>query len=334
MKKIHLVTGAAGYLGCNIVRELLEAKKLVRAFVLPDDPAAKKLPRGLEIFQGDLLKKDDLRRFFSLPPSYEAVVIHSAGIVTTDMHFSQRVLTTNVQGTKNVLEQSIESKVAKLLYVSSVHALPELPKGQLITEDARAEVDEIVGFYGKTKAMATKLVLQAAREGQLDCTVVYPSGLCGPNDYQLGYVTRLLIESAKGRLPMGVKGGHDFVDVRDVAKGVICALEKGGNGQGYIMANRYVSIEEILDSVQRELGANPIKHMAPLWLARIALPFFSLYYKWSKEKPLFNRYSLHVLGNEASYCHKKAEAELDFTLRPFDETIRDSLKWLQEIGNI
>ncbi|MDD4493185.1 MAG: NAD-dependent epimerase/dehydratase family protein [Eubacteriales bacterium] len=330
----YLVTGAAGNLGYNVVHELLSQGKIIRAFVLPGDKATKHLPPEVEICEGNVLNKKDLEKFFNVPANTEVIVIHCAGIVATVWNYVKAIYDVNVHGTQNVVNQCVKSNVKKLVYVSSVHAITELPKGQLITENKEFEPDRIVGFYGKTKAKASQIVSDAIKEHGLNATLVFPSGLCGPHDYAIGYVTQLLIDCAQNRLPAGIEGGYDFADVRDVAKGVVAAVEKGAKGEGYILGNRYVPVREILRQVHEITGARLVKHMFPIWAARLLLPFFEVYSKINKQPQLFTKYSIYTLLSNSSFSIEKAKRELGYTVRPFKETISDTLKWLREEGYI
>ena len=334
MKVIYLVTGATGYLGNNILRRLITEGKSVRALVLPGDEGARRIPVNVRIYEGDVLNPEDLERFFTVPEDTQIMVIHAAGIVSTTWRYDQRIFAVNVQGTRNVVEQCLRSQVKKLVYISSVHALPELPADRTITESYEFNPQLITGFYGKTKAMASQIVMEAARSGKLHTTLVFPSGLCGPFDYETGYVTQLLLDCAKNRLPAGIEGGYDFVDVRDVAKGVVLACEKGTDGEGYILANRYVSAKEIIRCVQEQTNARPVRYILPVWVARAFLPFFHIYYKLRRKRPLFTRYSLYTLTSNSRFSSEKARRELGFATRPFTETIADTLSWLRDEGKI
>lgn len=330
MAVIYLVTGATGYLGNNIVRQLVAEGKNVRALVLPGDKGVWRLPATVQIHEGNVLNPGDLEEFFKVHDGTEIMVIHSAGIVSTTWGYNERLYKVNVLGTQNIVNQCIRSRVKKLVYVSSVHALPELPKDQTIVEIKEFEPDLIVGFYGKTKATASQIVMDAVRSGELNATLVFPSGLCGPYDYEIGYVTQLLIDCAKNKLPAGIKGGYDFVDVRDVARGVIAACEKGGNGEGYILANRYLPAMEILQYVHEQTGCRRVRQALPVWVAKAFLPLFSLYYKARKKRPLFNRYSLYTIASNSKFSNAKARQELGFTVRPFADTVADTLNWLRK----
>ncbi|MDD4500175.1 MAG: NAD-dependent epimerase/dehydratase family protein, partial [Bacteroidales bacterium] len=122
---IYLVTGAAGHLGYTIVMQLVNDGHKVRALVLPQDTLGSRLPREVQIVRGDVLDKRSLDIFFTVPPGVDTYLIHSAGIVTTSLKYRQIVYDVNVQGTKNILEAAMKHEVKKMVYVSSVHAIPE-----------------------------------------------------------------------------------------------------------------------------------------------------------------------------------------------------------------
>ncbi|MFY9116736.1 MAG: NAD-dependent epimerase/dehydratase family protein [Bacteroidales bacterium] len=333
-KEIYLVTGAAGHLGYTIVSQLILDGKTVRALVLPEDKLSARLPANVELCYGNVLDPDSLDSFFACStPDTDVFVIHCAGIVTTSLKHSPIVYEVNVQGTRNMIEASLKHRVAKFVYVSSVHAIPELPKGQVIKEVDHFDKNLVYGLYSKTKAEATQCVLDAAERG-LDATVVHPSGICGPNSHSYNYATQLVIDCWKGNLPMGVEGGYDFVDVRDVASGTIASCQKGGKGQCYILANRYISIKEFFRTFQTITGKKQPRVMAPIWMAKAVLPFYSVYYKIKKQLPLFNSYSLYTLDTNARFSTDKARLELGYVTRPFSDTLSDTISWLKSQKNI
>ena len=330
MKTKYLITGAAGNLGSSIVRELTMQGADVRALVLPNDATADHLPDQIEKYYGDVLNKEDLERFFQVEQGDEVVVIHCAGIVTICWDFDQKVYDVNVEGTRNVVNQCIRSDVKKLVYISSVHAIPELPKGQTITEINSFNPDNITGFYGKTKAMASQIVIEAVNHFGLDASLIFPSGICGPFDYAKGIVTRLLVDCCHGKLPVGVQGGYDFVDVRDVAKGVVNCCIVGKKGEGYILSNQYISVAEILKQVHIQTRIKEVKRMIPIWVASLSLPYFEMLYKLKNLTPVFTKYSLYTLTSNSAFSYDKAKRMLGYSVRPFVRTISDTLFWLRQ----
>lgn len=329
----YLVTGAAGHLGNTIVRKLFSEGKQVRALVLPGDKSAGFLEGMASLCEGDVTKKESLTPFFTLPKGDQAVVIHAAGIVSIASKFNQRVFDVNVGGTRNVLELCCETGVQKLVHVSSVHAIPEGPKGGVMSETGCFDPEKVEGLYAKTKAEATQLVLDAARSGLPAC-VVHPSGICGPFDYGKGHLTQLFIDYYKGALTAGVNGGYDFVDVRDVADGILSAVGRGRNGECYILSNRYFPLAELFEIFHTVTGRKRVKTVLPMWFAKGTAPLSEAYYRLRKQPPLYTAYSLYTLSGNVRFSHQKAEEELFYHTRPLEETVRDMADWLKSQGRI
>ena len=326
----YLITGATGHVGSAVVQALLEAgRQDIRVLVMPGDPAAAQLPDSIEKVEGNVLDRAALDRFFAVPDGGETVVIHCAGIVSTAMKFSQKLYDVNVVGTKNITDLCRQHQVKKLVYVSSVHAMPTLPAGRVMAEIDAFDPALVVGPYAKSKAEATAYVSAAVKNG-LNAVIVFPCGILGPYDYaRSNNITQLILEFCRGSMPFGVKSRFDFVDVRDVAEGIVAAADKGRAGEGYILGNRQVSVPEMFDLFHRETGRRRTRFYAPMWL-----PFMSLYYKLRRRQPLFCSYSLHTLGGNSLYSHDKASRELGYRPRPFTDTIRDTIAWLKGQGRI
>ena len=164
-----------------------------------------------------------------------------------------------------------------------------------------------MGGYAKTKAEATQAVLDAAAQGQ-DVVVVHPSGILGPYDQAGNHIVQLVKDYMRGKLPACVRGGYDFVDVRDVAQGCLLAAEKGKAGSCYILSNRHYEAKDILAMVRDVQGGRKLP-VLPLWMARAAAPLFTAWARLTKRRPLFTKYSLHTLGTNDRFSHDKATAE-------------------------
>lgn len=331
MKTIYCVSGAAGHLGRAIIKALSHNQQHIRMLVLPHE---KHIPlEAGAIFYGDVTDKASIKPFLSHASEEELIVIHCAGIVSIASSYDQKVVDVNVTGTKNMVDLCIEKKVAQLIYISSVHAIFEKPKGEVITETNVFDPKLVNGLYAKTKAEATAYVL-AAKERGLTIKVVHPSGICGPYDYGKGHMTALVIDYMMGKLTSGMAGGYDFVDVRDVADGVLKCAEFGRNGECYILSNRYITIKEILDKLHRFTGKKQIKSMLPLWFVKATAKLAEAYYKLRKTAPLFTEYSISVLESNALFSHEKASKELGYTTRDFNQTLEDTVVWLKDNNRI
>lgn len=328
MSITYLVTGATGHLGNNVISILHNQQEKVRALVLPNDPFVKHIEGKCQIYYGDVTDKTSMEEFFDCSSKDDIYVIHCAGIVSLHNKFNQKVWDVNVVGTKNILDMCKLYHVKKMVYVSSVHAIPELPNNETITEVNSFDTEKVVGLYAKTKAAATQLVLQEAAAG-LDVSIVHPSGIIGPNDYQQGHLTALIEEYINGRLPAGTDGGYDFVDARDVAQATINCSKMGKPGECYILSNHYCTIKELLDMAHEAAGVKPIKLMMPNWIVKMSSPIMGVYYRATKKKPLFTSYSIYTLQSNSHFSHEKATRELDYHPRSLQETINDTVTFLK-----
>jgi dihydroflavonol-4-reductase len=331
---IYLITGAAGFLGINVSQSLIAQGKKVRALVLEGDPAAKRIPREAEIVTGNLLDAVSLDEFFDVPSNAEITVLHIASFVTVVPDWNQKVYAVNVGGTRNIINKCLEYHVKKLVYISSTGAIPELPKGQAIKEPDTFEPGAVLGCYSKTKAEATQLVLDAARDKGLDASVVYPSGICGPGDFAYTFFAQFIIDCANGNMPAGIAGSFNSVDVRDLADGVIACAKNGRKGEGYIMSNRLVSIQDIFSLIHRFAGTPEIKLVLPVPVAKFFAFFAERISRITKKPAKMTTFSIYNLARNNNFDCSKAVRELGFTCRPFEKTIQDTVEWLRSENKI
>ena len=332
---IYLVTGAAGFLGGTVCRQLLERGEKVRAFVLKNDPAISSVPGEAEIIEGDLTDMDSLERFFTLPEGMESIVLHIASIVTISPDFNQKVIDVNVGGTQNIIDLCLSHKECrKLVYCSSTGAIPELPMGERISEIDSFDETKVIGCYSQSKALATQAVLDAVHLRGLNACVVHPSGIMGPEDFAVSETTGNVIRIIKGELPAGINGSFNLCDVRDLAKGVIGAADKGRKGECYILANEQVSFKEFCDILSEESGARKVKIFLPIFAANLMGALMERKAKKLGKKPLMTTFSVYNLARNNDYDSAKARRELGFTTRPYRETLKDEVRWLKETGKI
>ncbi|MEG0994592.1 MAG: NAD-dependent epimerase/dehydratase family protein [Bacilli bacterium] len=331
MKTIYIVTGANGFLGNVVVRKLIEEKKTVRCLVLKGDRLKSLEGLDCEIFYGDTTNKESLKEIFDVKD--KLIVIHCAGIVSIVSKFDQRVFDVNVMGTKNVVDMCIEKKVEKLIHVSSVHAIPEVVNKGLIKEVNHFDKTLVEGLYAKTKAEASAYVMAKINEG-LNAVIVHPSGIIGPYDFGDSHLTKMIEDCARGKLTAAVHGGYDFVDVRDVANGIILAANNKSSRGCYILSNKYFEVIDILNITSKVLNKKGIKTILPMWFARFTAPLSELYYRILKQTPLYTKYSLFTLYANGNFDNSKAKKELGYTNRDINETIKDTLDWLKTQNRI
>lgn len=323
-----VVTGATGHVGNVLVRELLERGVPVRAMLLPGERITPLAGLDVECVEGDVRDPDALRRVFA----GASLVYHLAGLISILPGQTAALHAVNVLGTRNVVRVCEECGVARLVYVSSVHALVEPPHGIAITEDAGFDPAGVIGPYAQSKARATQEVMRGIDRG-LDAVIVFPSGVVGPCDFNVSEMGQVVLHSVRRRrLPAYVDGEYDFVDVRDVVNGIVAAGARGTRGEGYILSGEILSISRLMALLQELTGMPAPALKLPFWIARTAAVFTPLLAAATGSKPRFTSYSLRVLRSNALMDCSKARRELGYTARPLSASFADAVEWFRASG--
>lgn len=322
---MNLVTGGAGHLGNVLVRELLELGEKVRVLVLPGEDTQSLQGLPIDCVEGNVMDLDSL---MAAMQDVE-VVFHLAALVSITEDQSHLLQKVNVEGTRNVIEAAKAMKVKKLVYTSSIHALSRPPLGVPITEQLAFDPDNPAGPYDRTKAQASLLVQSAARQG-LDACIICPTGVIGPYDYRRSEMGELILAWMQKRVNILVDGAFDFVDVRDVAKGQILARDKGRSGETYILGGERIELGLLHSLVKKMTGKDTRLITFPLPIAMILAPIAELYYKISKTRPRFTRYSLETVVSNSEISSEKAKTELGYQPRTLVKSISDTVRWWWE----
>ena len=323
-----IVTGATGHIGNVLVRELLARGVGVRALVLPDDDKRPLAGLDVETIHGDVTDPVSLKSAFA----GAELVFHLAGIVTIMPGMASVLERVNVGGMRNVIAACRASGVRRLVYTSSIHAIAEPPHGTVIDESKPFDPDRVLGDYARSKARATLLLLDEVRKGGLDAIICCPTGVIGPWDYGISNIGQLILDFASGHLKSYVSGAYDFVDVRDVARGLILAADKGQPGCHYIFSGAQVQVPELMEELARDIGYPAPSYQIPTVIARTAGILASVYYRLLRRKPVFTAYSIDVLRSNSLVSSARAREELGFTSRPWQESIRDHVEWFRTEG--
>ena len=324
MKKLWLVTGATGHVGTILVSVLQQRGAHVRILVLPNSNVA--AYSNIGICEGDIRNRESLIPFFDRGDYDYVSLVHCAALITIASKHNPEVWNINVHGTNNVMSLARDTGVDRIVYVSSVHAIPERPADETITEVSSFSPDLVHGQYAKSKAAAAQIVMDYAKAG-LNVSVVHPSGIIGPGDtLSRNHMIRTIHAIAEGKISVGLQGGYDFVDSRDVADGIIGCEEKGRPGECYILNGHYISVLELVNSIRRIQGKKAAGFEAPHAAAKMIAPAVEWVSRvFSKEPPLLTPYSVYTLHTNGRFSHEKATREFDYHPRPIEESIRDSL---------
>lgn len=321
-----LITGATGHIGNVLTGKLYERGfRDLRLFVREGEDFSYVQKYASEIVTGDITSPEDVMRAVEGCDK----VFHVAGLVQIEGRDTERIYRVNVGGTQNVVDACLACGVKRLVYVSSVHALEALPDGRAIDETLEDNVNDLLGAYARSKAMATTAVLSGVQKG-LDGVIVFPTGVIGPYNYQSSHTTTAIATFLNAKkVQYYFDGAYDFVDVRDVADGLIAAMEKGERGQGYILAGSRVTLEELLNEVENLTGTELKRRKIPTFFVLLGASLAPMYYKLIGKKPLFNKYSIKVLLSNSVISDEKAKKKLGYKPRPMAETLRDVVAWIR-----
>jgi len=318
-----LVTGATGHLGNVLVRGLVRMGEKVRAFVFPGDDIAPIEDLDVEIFYGDVRNEEDVKNAME----DVELVFHLAAVISITPWKKRLVYEVNVKGAENVLKAAV-TESARMVYVSSVHAFAEPETGAMIDENTPINPELTTGTYGKSKAIATLRMMGAAREGA-DVVIVCPTGIIGPYDYKGSEMGRVFTKFLRGRLKVFVDGSFDFVDVRDVAEGLIKAAERGKTGEIYILGNRPVTIRKLVELLEEASGVPAPRVYLPTHLAWLISGVSVVFAALGSNRGVFTPYAVHTLTRNYAFSHEKVSRELGYHPRSLEETLHDTVEWFR-----
>jgi len=322
-----VVTGAAGHVGANLVRALVEKGRFVRALVHLDRQALEGL--DIEVVPGDICDLESLLKAFA----NAEVVYHLAARISISKDRWSRLEAVNVIGTRNVVEACLRCSVRRLVHFSSIHTMTDTATDIPVDESNPLVESRRYPPYDRSKAAAEREVRQGIERG-LDAIIISPTAIVGPHDYRPSHFGEALLKLANGRLPALVSGGFDWVDVRDVVGGAMRAEEIAPTGAKYILSGHWLSLREVAKMAEEITGVKAPGSVCPMWLARIGAPFITAFDRLARRRPLYTSVSLQALRGHRHISCQKATRELDYQPRPFRETLIDTLKWFEAVGKL
>ncbi len=319
-----LVTGATGHLGNVLVRELISRGETVRVLVLPGESLLPLQGMLIEVVVGDILDREAVGKAMKGVKT----VFHLAGVIAIRPGMEDLMHLVNVEGARNVAEIAFENGVNRLIHVSSVHAFRREPHGTVVNENTPLALDSPSGSYDRTKAEGTRAVLDIVDRG-LNAVIVCPSGIIGSHDYSDSEMGKTLTSFIRNKISILFDGAFDFVDVRDVAKGLILARDRGISGEIYILSGSQITIEKLHQITVNASGKNRPYFKVPIKLAFFAVSFIQQFLHWLKIKSSYTVYSLQTLIDNSLFSSEKARQSLGYRPRPLVEAVSDFLSWRQ-----
>ena len=319
------ITGANGLVGVNLVKQLLKQGHSVKALVHHGSGIIN-MPEA-EIITGDILDEEIITRLCKGAD----VVFHAAARISIGNISYHELYQTNVEGTKKVFQIARQQGVKTFIHFSSIHALKTPAIDEPFTENCLLAVDSPF-LYEKTKALAQQW-LQSQKGNGMKVVILNPTAIFGPYDFKPSLIGEFIIKVMKHRLPGLVKGGYNWVDVRDVVQTAIQAVEKGVDGQHYILSGKWLSLTDMTLLMETITGEKLKPVTFPMWLAKTGLPFLYLWAKVTHSQPIYTSESLKIVeSGSKTIVSEKARKQLGFSSRPIEATLKDTLAWMKAHG--
>ena len=321
-----LVTGASGFVGSAVLRQLIDAGHEVRALVRPESDKRNLSGLQLEISEGDLTNKDTLRKAVT-GCQYLFHVAADYRLWVPDPDSIYRI---NVTGTENLIRCAVEAGVEKIIYTSSVATLGLNRDGTPADEETPVGLDDMIGHYKRSKYLAEKKVLELVESINAPVITVNPSTPVGPRDIKPTPTGRIFVDTLRGRMPAYVDTGLNIVHVDDVATGHLLALAKGKIGERYILGGENMTLRELLVQICMIAGRNPPRIRLP---HNIILPVAWLSEYWARltgTTPVATVDEIRMAKKYMYFSSNKAMEQLGYQPVPAQAGIEAAINWFRE----
>jgi len=323
-----LVTGATGFLGSHVARQLLARGERVRVLARPHNDRRALEGSGAEIVEGDLRDAASLDRAVA----GTSRIFHVAADYRLWAPDPREIYESNVTGTRNLLEAARRAGVERFIYTSTVATVavdrPELP-----TEATQSSLDEMIGHYKRSKWLAEKEVLDAAKGG-FPAVVVMPTTPVGPGDWKPTPTGKIILDFLKGKMPGYVETGLNFVGVEDAAAGHLLAAEKGRLGERYLIGAENLTLKQLLDILARITGRPAPRLRIPHSVALAAAYVDTLISRMRGRAPQIPvdgvKIARHMMFVDCSRAHR----ELGFVSGPVAAALERAVQWYEEHGYV
>lgn len=326
-----LVTGATGFVGSAVARMLAARGHDVRVLARPGSDRRNLDGLKVEIAEGNLMDRASLDR---AAKGCEAL-FHVAADYRLWCPNPQEIIDCNVKGTRNVILAAAGAGVRRMVYTSSVAVLGKTKNGELADEDTPVSIEHMIGAYKTSKFLAEDEVRKLIAEHNLDCVIVNPSTPMGPRDIKPTPTGRMVVQTARGRMPVIVDTGLNIVHVDDVAEGHILAFEKGQSGRRYVLSGENLTLRQITEMISKFAGRRPPRICMP---QDTLMPFAYIAEWWANhvtgKEPMTTVDGINQSRRKMYYRSDRAIKELGYKPRPVSEALGDAVAWFKKHGYV
>jgi len=319
-----LITGATGFVGSAVLRELLKKEHQIKALVRQSSVLDNLKNLDVEIVYGDLKDKDSLKRCLKDCKH----LFHVAADYRLWVPKAKEIYENNVNGTENLMVEALNLGIEKIVYTSSVAVLGKSIEGDIADEKTPVNIDQMIGHYKKSKYLAEEKVKELYKTKRLPVVIVNPAAPVGPRDIKPTPTGKMILDAATGKIPAYLDTGLNIVHVDDVAKGHIQAFNKGKLGERYILGGENLTFKEILEMISNLCGHNPPKIQLPKkplypigYLFEIFARLFNL------KNPMLTVDMIRMAEKKMFFSSEKAKKELNYRYKSAKIALKDAIQW-------
>mgnify|MGYP001255897022 CR=1 FL=1 len=324
-----LITGATGFVGAAVLRELLKKGHKVKALVRQSSVLDNLKNLDVEIVYGDLKDRDSLKK--SLKDC--KYLFHVAADYRLWIPRPEEIYQNNVNGTENLMEEALNSEIEKVVYTSSVAVLGKPTEGDIADETTPVSVSQMIGHYKKSKFLAEEKVKELYKTRKLPVVIVNPAAPVGPRDIKPTPTGKMVLDAAMKKIPAYLDTGLNIVHVDDVAKGHIQAFNKGKLGERYILGGENLTLKEMLEIISILCGNKPPKIRLPRKpLYPIGYVFEIFARLFNIKNPMLTVDMIRMAEKKMFFSSEKAKKELNYTYKSAKIALKDAIQWFIDNG--
>jgi dihydroflavonol-4-reductase len=328
MSSPTLVTGGAGFIGSHLVSLLVKRGAAVRVLERPG-AAVDHLPPGrIDVVFADVRDRAAVERAVRGCP----LVYHLAGNPNLWTHRRGHFAQVNHQGTVHVLDAALEAGARRVLHASTESILTRAGQRGPIREDQRVRLDDALGPYCRSKLLAERHAFRLARSGA-PVVVVNPTIPVGPGDRGRSPPTQMILDFCRGRRREYIDGQLNLIDVRDVAEGMLLAMDRGRPGRRYLLAAENHTIRGVFALLAELTGLPEPARRVPYGVALAAACASEFVADtWTRRMPLATVTGVRLTRRGMSFDARNSLGELGLRPRPVRAALADALAWFREMG--
>jgi dihydroflavonol-4-reductase len=321
-----LLTGATGFLGSAIARELLKDGRTLKLLIRKNTDTRNIDDLDCELVYGDLRDRESLKSALTGCKT----LYHTAAYYSLWSRDKQMVYDINVQGTRNILESALEADAEKVIYTSTVGCIGLAEDGSPANEDRPMNPVTLCNDYKLSKYQAELVALELFGKG-LPLVIVNPSTPVGPRDIKPTPTGKIILDFMNRKMPAYIDTGLNLIDVADCARGHILAEEKGQLGERYILGNKNMSLKEILMALEVLTGLKAPRIKMPYWVAYSA----GLACEWMSDAITHKPPAVPLAGVKMAkyfmyFDASKAVRELGLPQKSVEDALGQAVHWFTE----